>query len=57
MLVIVVRDTTQISNMTAVLTAGRSFTAGSQLDEVSDSSSASITIDESENLQFACSPR
>ncbi|KAK4019939.1 hypothetical protein OUZ56_001938 [Daphnia magna] len=53
----VVRDTTQISNMTAVLTAGRSFTAGSQLDEVSDSSSASITIDESENLQFACSPR
>ena len=52
---LVVRDTTQISNITTLLTAGKSIEVENTLD--SGNASVNIAIDGSKNLRFACSSR
>ena len=53
----VVRDTTQVSNVTALLTAGKSFSEEKNTKADRNSEYTNITIDGSNHLKFACLPR
>lgn len=53
----VVRDTTQISNVTALLTTGKSITKKNCPEENNESTNVVLTIDDCNHIDFSCSPR